>query len=287
MEGIAGVNYFNHPRYANRIIMGADPVAVDIVSTHIMDQNPRVRYLQWADEYGLGNCNLDYINIHGMSLEEAVVPFMTPAEQIEESTGGKIHLYDLNSCSRCRAVAQGTLHRFRFPESLLKSVDILYGPGDIPEGVELHESCLFVGDCIQEKYRTLGTYISGCPMNRDDYFDTLTAMDIVCSTCEQQILEFVSNHTPEELSFLRILASNKTIFQGSHNEAKATDFLLAVGRCQEHYVKYHLQRSQEELTQIGLEEVDASFYISYIPGCDISQEILETAFKDLKERVKE
>jgi len=285
MEGIAGGTYFDYPRYANRIIMGADPVAVDVVCTHIMAQNPRVRYLQWADECGLGNFNLDYINIHGMPLEEAVVPFMTPAEHIEEMTGAKISLTDLDSCSQCRGVAQGTLHRFTSPESLLKKVDIVYGPGNWEIPADRSENCLLVGDCIQERYRALGTWIPGCPMKRDDYFSALTEMDIVCSECERTVNQFICRHTPEELSFIRVLASNKTVFRGAENNSGVTDFLLAAGDCQQHYVEYHTRRGNNELYEMRLSDrVDAGFFVKYIPGHNLTLEDLESALTELKER---
>jgi len=262
MEGIAGGSHFDHPRYANRIIMGADPVAVDVVCTHVMMQNPRVRYLQWCDECGFGNCNLDYINIHGMTLEEAKVPFMPPAGEFEEMTEGKLHLIDLGSCSCCRAVAQGTLHRFTSPEMLLKKVDIVYGSGnwDVPD--DRSENCILVGNCIQERYRSLGVWIPGCPMARDDYFKALTSMDVICAKCEEIVLKFVAGRAPEELAFLRILASNKTVFQGADNNAGVTDFLMAVGECQSRYARFHIRRGRDELVQMGIDDkIGSDFFV--------------------------
>ncbi|MCL2059432.1 MAG: DUF362 domain-containing protein [Oscillospiraceae bacterium] len=285
MEGVAGGAYFDRPRFANRIIMGADPVAVDVVCTHVMEQNPRVRYLQWADERGLGNCNLDYINIHGMPLEEAKVAFMSPAGQFEEQSSGKLRLHDLGSCSRCRAVAQGTLHRFHTPESIIGRVDIVYGSGewDVPD--DLYENCILVGNCINKKYRAMGTWIPGCPMSRDDYFKALNDMDIVCSKCEQAVNRFMANHTPEELSFVRILSSNKTVFQGAFNRSQSTDFLLAVGDCQQRYAGYHIRRGRDELIQRGIaDKVDAGFFVMQIPGHEPTVEALEEAFAELKKR---
>jgi len=285
MEGIAGGSHFEHPRYANRIIMGADPVAVDTVCAHVMAQNPRVRYLQWADEYGLGNCNLDYINIFGMPLAEAVAPFMTPAGEIEEQTGDKIHLIDLGSCSRCRAIAQGTLHRFRSPDNLVENVDILYGPGNWDIPAERSRNCLLAGDCIQEKYRSQGTWVPGCPIDRDDYFSALTSLNVLCAKCEQTVKEFVTRHTPEELAFVRILASNKTVFQGADNQAGVTDFLLAVGDCQFHYARFHTWRGREELTQMGIaDKVGSDFFVKHLPGHNPPIEQLEAALAELKER---
>ena len=284
-EGIAGGSHFNHPRFANRLVMGADPVAVDAVCAHLMEQNPRVRYLQWAEEYGLGNCNLDYINIHGMPLDKAKVHFMTPAEHIEENTDRKFRLTDLGSCSRCRAIAQGTLHRFRTPESLLKRVDIVYGSDDWDVPADLSENCLLIGDCIQERYRSLGTWISGCPMNRDDYFNALTSMDIVCSKCEKAVNQFLEKHTPEELAFLRILASNKTVFQGEDNKSGPTDFLLAVGECMQRYAGYHIYRGRQELVQMGIsDKVESDYFVKMLRGHSPSIDEIEAALAELKER---
>ncbi|MBQ3864480.1 MAG: DUF362 domain-containing protein [Clostridia bacterium] len=282
MEGIAGGSHFDHPRYANRIIIGADPVAVDVVCTHIMEQNPRVRYLQWAEEYGIGNANLDYISIKGMPLEEAKVPFMTPAEEIEETTGGKIHLYDLDSCSRCRAVAQGTLHRFRSPESVLNEVDILYGPGDwnIDEK-DRSKACILVGDCIQEKYRSLGRWVPGCPMNEAAYFSALNDLNVVCNRCELAVREWMATHTEEELAFLRILASNKTVFQGKDNHSEATDYVLTVGDCQMMYARHHKFRSMSEFRAKGL-DINIDDLVATIPGHVPTMETIEEAYQKLK-----
>ena len=285
MEGIAGGSRFEHPRFANRVIMGADPVAVDVVCAHVMEQNPRVRYLQWAEEFGLGNANLDYINIHGMSLQEAKVPFMTPAGEIEEQTGGKVRLTDLGSCSRCRAAAQGTLHRFRTPESLFKRVEIVYGPGEWTSPDAAAEGCILVGNCIREQYRSAGTWIPGCPFSRDDFIGTLASMDVVCSKCEKTAGRFVADHTPEELAFLRVLASNTMVFQGADNKAGVFDFMLTAGECQGNYARFHIRRGKDELVHMGIaDKIDPSFFAVHIPGHDPSLEEFESAFAELKAR---
>lgn len=254
MEGIAGGAFFEHPRYANRIIMGDNAVSVDAVCAHVMEQNPRIRYLQWCEEYGLGTCNLDYINIFGMPLEEAKVHFMTPADEIAEFTDGKLNLIDLGSCSQCRAVAQGTLHRFRNPESVIGNVDIVYGPGnwDIPENRA--EKCLLIGDCVQERYRGLGKWIPGCPMNRDVYLKALAELDIVCTKCAKSVEEFVKLHTPEELQYVRILASGKTVFVGQKNNAGDLDSIIAAGQCENGYARHQIERVRRALSKLGLED---------------------------------
>ena len=280
MEGIAGGSHFDHPRYANRIIIGADPVAVDVVCTHIMDQNPRVRYLQWCDYYGVGNCNLDYITVKGMSIEEAKMHFMTPAEETEEVTDGKLKLRDLDSCSRCRAAAQGPLHRIHGPERLMNDVEILYGPGDFDPST-VRERCILVGDCIQEKYRNLGLWIPGCPMEEKAYFEALEKLEVICNKCEKAVRAFIAKHTEEELAFIRIMASNKRIFQGSANKAEATDYTLLVGDCMFWYGRHHKKRSQNEIQTRGL-DVDVNDIVVHMPGHDLSVEDIEAVFQKMR-----
>ena len=280
MEGIAGGSHFDHPRYANRIIIGADPVAVDTVCAHIMDQNPRVRYLQWCDYYGLGNCNLDYIAIKGMSIEEAKVHFMTPAEEMEEVTAGKLKLHDLDSCSRCRAAAQGPLHRFRGPDHVMNEVEILYGPGDFDPST-VRERCVLVGDCIQEKYRDLGVWVPGCPMDEKAYFDALQKLEVICNKCEKHVRAFIANHTEEELAFIRIMACNKRIFQGTDNHAEATDYTLLVGDCMFWYGRHHKRRSLNEIRSRGL-DVDVDEIVVHMAGHEISVEAIEEQFQKMR-----
>ena len=284
MEGIAGGSHFDHPRYANRIIMGADAVAVDTVCAHIMEQNPRVRYLQWADQMGLGNCNLDYIDIHGMPLEEAKVHFMTPGEEHEERTEGKLHLIDLHSCSQCRAVAQGTLHRYD-AKSIINPVDIVYGPydWDVPE--DRAERCVLIGDCIQERYRSLGTWIPGCPMNVDKYMEALRDLGVTCSKCVDLVREFLARHTEDELAFLRILAASQTVFRGRDNKAGSLDSALIIGDCEEYYAWMQNRRVESELAERGLEDqYSPEDFVCYMPGCDITLEQMEEAYQQLKAR---
>ena len=284
MEGIAGGSHFDHPRYANRIIMGADPVAVDTVCAHVMVQNPRVRYLQWADQYGLGNCNLDYIDIYGMPLEEAKVPFMTPGEEHEERTDGKLHLIDLHSCSFCRAVAQGALHRFT-ATSVANPVDIVYGPYDWDVPKDRAERCILLGDCIQERYRGLGTWIPGCPMHYDEFIDTLQNMDILCSKCASLVTEFVARHTEDELAFLRILASGKTVYRGRDNKADSLDSALIIGDCERNYMWNQEYRAEAELAARGLsDKYSPDDFVYFIPGCDITLEDVEKGYETLKAR---
>ena len=287
MEGIAGGSRFDHPRYANRIIAGDDAVAVDVVCAHVMEQNPRVRYLQWCDEYGVGNANLDYVNFRGMSLEEAKVRFMSPGEQIGEVTEDRIHMHDLGACSRCISLTQGTLGRFSDPNTITRETDIVYGPGEwnIDEK-DRKEVCILVGDCILEKYRKLGTWIPGCPITEEEIFKVFHDEGVLCHKCEALAREFIARHTDEELAFLRILASNQTIYRGRDNHSEATDHVLLIGKCMIEYAHNHAYRSMGEFRERGI-TTDLRDLISFINCHNVTMEQVEEEFERLREHYEQ
>ena len=261
-EGVAGGSDFRYPKPANMICVGNDPVAVDAVCTRLMRQNTRVRYIQWAGEEMLGNDSLDYINIHGLSIEEASVQFMSPAEQIEKETGGKIKIHELNPCTKCRTLGEGGVWRFAAnPNCLLEPVDVVIGPGkwDVPE--KLNPRTILLGDCIREEYRDKGVWIGGCPVDSRKYYETLASYNIVCTRCAEKVKEAMKQFTEEELATLRILASNNTVFRGADNKAGVEDYLLAVGDCQKGYCRNHIRRCHK------YSDVDAGKYIQQVLGC--------------------
>ena len=271
-----------HPRYANRIIAGDDAVAVDVVCAHVMMQNPRVCYLQWCDEYGVGNANLDYVNFRGMSLEEAKVRFMSPGEQIAEVTEDRIHMHDLGACSRCISLTQGTLGRFSDPNTITRETDIVYGPGEWKiDEKDRKEVCILVGDCIQEKYRKLGAWVPGCPISEEEIFKVFHDEEVLCHKCETLAREFIARHTDEELAFLRILASNQTIYRGRNNHAEATDHVLLIGRCMIEYAHNHAHRSMGEFRERGI-TTDLRDLVGFINCHDVTMEQVEEAYQTLR-----
>ncbi|MBQ6549816.1 MAG: DUF362 domain-containing protein [Lachnospiraceae bacterium] len=282
MEGIAGGSRFDHPRYANRIIAGDDPVAVDVVCAHVMEQNPRVCYLQWCDDYKLGNVNLDYVNICGMSLEEGKVRFMSPGEQFAEMTDDRVHMYDLGACSRCISLTQGIMHRFDDPATIMTPTDIVYGPGEwTAEEKDRHKGCILVGDCIQEKYRGLGTFVPGCPVSEDAIFDALEKEGTLCHKCLGLTREFIARHTDDDISFLRIMANNQTVYKGKDYHGEATDHILLIGHCMREYYFNHKFRTLAEFEDCGI-TTDFDDLVAFINSHEVTQDMIEEAYRKLR-----
>ena len=243
-EGIAGGTDFTHPIKAGLIYAADDPVAADAASVRLMRQNPRVRYIQWASEKGVGNDNLDYINIHGLSIEEASKKFMSPMEQIEEEAGGKIRIHELSPCTKCRSIGEGSVSRYsKNPNALLEPLDIVMGPGKWEMPAEMNPHTILLGDCIREEYRNKGVWIGGCPGSGAKLGEAVSCGGIVCAKCARLAEKLVEEYTPEKLKDIRILASSRTVFTGKDNKAMMDDFLLAVGSCQKGYCRYHKRRT--------------------------------------------
>ena len=147
------------------------------------------------------------------------------------------------------------------------------------------ERCVLIGDCIQERYRKLGVWIPGCPMDTDGYMDALRELGVTCAKCADLVKEFVARHTEDELAFLRILAASQTIFRGRDNKAGSLDSALIIGDCEEYYAWMQNRRAESELDALGLrDKYVPEDFVCYLPGCDITLEQMEEAYQQLKAR---
>lgn len=281
-EGIAGGTNFKMPKSANLILVGNDPVAVDTVAARIMDQNPRVRYIQWAAMEGIGYDNLDYINIHGLTIEESKTHFLSPAEEIMQASGNRVTLCDLKSCSKCRASAENGMNRFSStPASLLAPVDVVYGPGEWKVPEKINPRTILLGDCIREEYRSLGQWIPGCPVDMGAYMKALESFDVICVKCKGLVEKVMAEYTPEQLKDIRVLAANRTLFRGADNQAAVGDLLLAIGDCQAGYCYNHRRRGHK------ISDVDFDKTMVCQPGCPPTEEEVRAAFEEILSRAKE
>ncbi len=75
IEGL-GPSMQGKPTKPGLLIAGTDPVAVDAITAMVMGQEPKeVEYIRIAWELGLGEIELDRIEVRGLPLEEAKYPF--------------------------------------------------------------------------------------------------------------------------------------------------------------------------------------------------------------------
>ena len=278
-EGIAGGSDFTHPIEHDIIYAADDPVAADAVSVRLMKQNPRVRYIQWSSDHGVGNDNMDYITIHGLSVDEASKKFMSPMEQIEANSGGKVRIYELSPCTKCRSVGEGGVSRFtNNANTLLEPLDIVIGPGEWEMPGEVNPRTILLGNCIREEYRDKGIWIGGCPATGAEYEKALASEGVICTKCVRLAEKLVEGYTNERLKYIRILAGGKTIFTGIDNKAMMDDYLLAIGTCLKRYVRTHKHRTYKKLGY------DTDEYVILIEGCPPDETGVRYALDELLER---
>jgi hypothetical protein len=272
--------------------------------------------VQWAAEQGAGNDNLDYILVKGLSIDEAKVRYMSPAEQVAGASGGKVKIYELGACSLCCASVGGPFYRYsKNPSSLLAPVDVVTGPGDweVPEHV--NPRTVLLGDCVQERYRGLGKFVGGCPVNVREYMKTMGEYDIACVKCEKAVLSALEkiNNTvnaadttagPADaaghgsgasgdssrdagdcsdiaaaLPRMRILASGKSVYQGENNKAGMDDYLFAAGKCLEGYIRNHGRRVHK------VSDIDVSEFSVYKSGCPITEADVIDGVRELAQKM--
>jgi len=179
IEGL-GPGMQGKPTKPGLLIAGPDPVAVDAITAMVMGQDPKeVGHIRIAWELGLGEIELDRIEIRGLPLEEAKYPF-EPAPQglhsIIQGLGIKEIRYfgwkpgdEGSECSGCIDTLYGALWALSSDiATVQKSLDIVIGPRDVPN--DPGNNILLYGNC-QAKNRTRGVWLHGCPPTyRDAYF---------------------------------------------------------------------------------------------------------------------
>ena len=82
-------------------------------------------------------------------------------------------------------------------------------------------------------------------------------------------------------AFLRILASNQTIYRGRDNHAEATDHVLLIGKCMMEYGYNHALRSMAEFRERGI-QTNIEDLVCLIRGHDVTLEQVEEAYQKLR-----
>ena len=272
-EGIAGGVAFDRPAGARVMLVGDDPVAVDVVSRQIMGLIARNRCLSWAIQHQLGEGDLEKIDILGDPLEDCIHPFMTASEEIEMMMPG-LTLHDGDGCSGCRVAAVTGAWRFSH-QKLLKPVDIVFGGlGSRPEA---GENVLVIGECAA-RFADLGTHIEGCSPTADQVIDALEKMGAVCVQCRDLVQVAIEEHDDASLADVRIAAAGAEVFSGARVERGKWHRELLVGNCMARYAGIVSERA----SQFGL---DPDEDVVWLRGCPVDIEDMRAALTQWREPV--
>ncbi len=269
-EGIAGGSDFERPGRARLMLVGADPVAVDVISRELMCFAARTRYLKWAIEDGVGIGDRARIDVLGDEVEGLRRRFMTSGEEFCVFLPG-LTLHDCDACSGCRAAAQSALNRFRY-QKLLRPVDIIYG--GLGERPETRGQTFVIGHCA-ERYADLGTHIAGCPAPVEEIVQALEAAGVVCHTCRDRATDALDALPAEFLAHLRVVAAGAEAFCGDRVERGKWHLELLVGDCMKRYAFVVSERS----SQFGL---DSDRDVIWLRGCPVEPVAIAEALTRLR-----
>jgi Ni,Fe-hydrogenase III small subunit len=274
-EGIAGGTDFERPAHARLMLVGADPVAVDVVSRDLMGFAARTRYLNWAIEDGIGIGDPARIDVLGDAVDDLRRRFLTPGEELRLFLPG-LTLYDGDACSGCRVAAQSALNRFRY-QKLLKPLDMIYG--GLGEPPEPKGETLVIGDCA-ERYAHLGMHITGCPPRVDAIVAALETAHVICHACRDHAIASLQGLPSSFSAHLRIVASGAEAFCGDRVERGQWHLELLVGDCMKRYAFVVNERA----AQVGL---DPARDIIWLRGCPIEPHAIEEALDSLHRAFRE
>lgn len=254
-EGVAGGEAFTRPAGARVMLVGADPVAVDVVSRQVIAQHLWTRYLAWAAEDGVGVGDPNAITVRGDGLAVCRHPFASPVDELHE-TMPWLHIHDRGACSGCRCLVTGALWRFRRQRSR-GLLSVVFGPEAGSERLEGH--VFAAGDCARG-CAAADTFVAGCPPPAEAIIRALEETGCVCRRCATLARGIVAELQPEVLAHLRVSASGAPVHVGAEVQRDAWHLELLVGDCMARYAHVNRERAR----QFGL---DPEQDIAWVAGC--------------------
>lgn len=152
------------------IITGRDIVAVDSVGSSLMGFNPsQIETVKFGFEAGLGEMNLEEIEIVGADLKDLKMNFELPQEEIGRSFP-QLDLSIGQACCGCAVPIFSSLSRIRKEGGQLKRrLTFVAGKKNSLSGV--NDNLILVGDCTESL--SSDTHLKGCPPNEDEIMQAL------------------------------------------------------------------------------------------------------------------
>jgi len=149
------------------VVAGKDPVAVDNICCRMVGLDiTKVPAFESIRERGLGKYEEKDIDIRGRKIEEVFkklqAPYLAGWDQYPEY---KVYTHE-GSCEYCEGLVMFSLERLKSLDDEYKKnagMSIVLGRAkELPKGVKPRDLVLF-GNCIPEKFRDQGLFVSGCP----------------------------------------------------------------------------------------------------------------------------
>ena len=157
-----------HPGF---ILAGNDIVAVDTISTSLMDLNPdEVKTILLGYQAGLGEMNMAKIDVKGEDIKGLKLHYELPSEWLKKKFPLlKITGYD-TACSGCIIPLFSSLTKLEEQGCSFKNpLTIILGKTDVDEHLS---DTLLIGDCTSHNLKERNR-IKGCPPQKEDILQAL------------------------------------------------------------------------------------------------------------------
>ena len=163
ITGRAGTHTRDVDRIAlNCVLAGTDVVAVDAVCATLMGfRLEDVLHVRLAAEAGLGEANLDRIEVCREQIAAIARPFQPYAVAARERFGDAV-IIEKNTCTGCWGEMESAflyLNRAGFADRLKELALVMGTPDEVPD---LDSVPVIVGKCPRD-HRHLGIWVGGCP----------------------------------------------------------------------------------------------------------------------------
>jgi len=147
------------------IITGKDIVAVDSIGSSLMGFNPsQIETVKFGFEAGLGEMDMEQIEIMGADLKDLEMNFELPQEEIKRSFP-HLELAIEQACCGCAVPIFSSLSRVKKKGGKLKRpLTIVAGKKNSLSAPK--ENFMLVGDCTKSLFPD--AHLKGCPPNEDE-----------------------------------------------------------------------------------------------------------------------
>ena len=150
------------------IIGSKDPVAVDRISCDLVGiDTDKVDYFRVADEVGMGNSQLDGIELVGEKVEDCFTKMWVPYVGDMSTRWPEYDIHCEGACSSCQALlalSMETLKAIGEYDHRSDTTLIVGGKNEIPEGVD-DSKLVLQGNCTRKylKDHPNALWVKGCP----------------------------------------------------------------------------------------------------------------------------
>ncbi|MDN5300672.1 MAG: hypothetical protein PWQ60_186 [Thermoanaerobacteraceae bacterium] len=181
LQGL-GAPLFGRPAYSNVLLAGDNRVSVDAVGSILLGYSPtEIAHINLAYRRGLGDCNINNINIFGERLYDIKLNFEKAYDiNLKDIPSNFEIVNNSGKCTTCLATLNYVLKRHKkVLESLNTKVTVFVGENVKYKKLRKDRRLLvYYGNCAGEIIYG-GGFVPGCPpRSRRQFFQAIGALDL-------------------------------------------------------------------------------------------------------------